>query len=285
MGWFGPDVKKLQAAGDVEGLIGAIGDNSWQVRKDAVEALGEIGDERAVEPLVKALGDVHIFATVEEALGKFGEPAVEPLIKELRNDDTCVAAGRVLGEIGDERAVEPLIEILALSKGGLLTHLLGDARFCAAAKALGKIGDARAAEPLIKIFIKLNSDDSSFFGGKEEHYKAIANSLKGIPGVEAEFERLEAYDKAEEWYTFHGRLEEAAAIRRKKAEMTASRTEIHGDYIDDRDTIIKDSVISKSNIGAGGKSKAEQIKEIKELLDAGAISEEDYQKMKREIVG
>jgi uncharacterized membrane protein len=56
---------------------------------------------------------------------------------------------------------------------------------------------------------------------------------------------------------------------------------VHGDNI----TEIKDSVLNRSSIGAGGKSKAEQIGEIRELLDAGAISEEDYQKMKREIVG
>jgi|ETNmetMinimDraft_12_1059888.scaffolds.fasta_scaffold15153_5 voltage-gated sodium channel len=37
--------------------------------------------------------------------------------------------------------------------------------------------------------------------------------------------------------------------------------------------------------GTGGKSKAEEIKEIKELLDSGAINEDDYEKMKREIIG
>ena len=67
--------------------------------------------------------------------------------------------------------------------------------------------------------------------------------------------------------------------------MAAPKTEIHGDYVDDRDTIIQDSVVSKSNIGAGGKSKAEEIKEIKELLDSGAIDDGDYEKMKREIIG
>ena len=32
-------------------------------------------------------------------------------------------------------------------------------------------------------------------------------------------------------------------------------------------------------------AKAEEIKEIKELLDSGAINEDDYEKMKREIIG
>ena len=63
------------------------------------------------------------------------------------------------------------------------------------------------------------------------------------------------------------------------------QTVVHGDYIDDRDTIIKDSVVNKSNIGAGGKSKVEEIKEIKELLDSGAIDDDEFKQMKKEILG
>ncbi len=43
--------------------------------------------------------------------------------------------------------------------------------------------------------------------------------------------------------------------------------------------------IPKSNIGGGGKSKAEQIKEIKDLLDSGAIDDDEFQQMKKEILG
>ena len=85
-----------------------------------------------------------------------------------------------------------------------------------------------------------------------------------------------------------GKPQEAARIRKLVAEqgsVKVDQTVVHGDYVDDRDTIVKDSVVNKSNIGAGGKSKAEEIKEIKELLDSGAINEDDYEKMKREIIG
>ena len=44
-------------------------------------------------------------------------------------------------------------------------------------------------------------------------------------------------------------------------------------------------MISKSNVGAGGKSKAEQVQNIKELLDSGAIDEKEYKQMKKEILG
>ena len=70
----------------------------------------------------------------------------------------------------------------------------------------------------------------------------------------------------------------------QKAEMGAAKTEIHGDQI--TKTKIKDSVVSKSNIGAGGKSsKAEELREAKALLDEGLINEDDYEKMKKEILG
>ena len=85
-----------------------------------------------------------------------------------------------------------------------------------------------------------------------------------------------------------GENKEAARVRKLKAEQGAvkvDQTVVHGDYIDDRDTIVKDSVISRSNVGPGVKSKAEQIKEIKELLDSGAIDDDELKQMKKEILG
>ena len=103
-------------------------------------------------------------------------------------------------------------------------------------------------------------------------------------------EREEAndYDSAVIIWEQLGDIREAARVRKLKAEqgsVKVDQTVVHGDYVDDRDTIVKDSVVNKSNIGAGGKSKAEEIKEIKELLDSGAIDKDDYEKMKREIIG
>jgi len=74
-------------------------------------------------------------------------------------------------------------------------------------------------------------------------------------------------------------------MREKKGGMAAPKTEIHGDYIDDRDTIIQDSVVSKSNVGAGGKSKAEGLREAKSLLDDGIIDDDEFKQMKKEILG
>ena len=82
-----------------------------------------------------------------------------------------------------------------------------------------------------------------------------------------------------------GETQKAKEVRKKMIDSKASKTVIQGDYVDDRDTIIKDSVINRSNVGAGGKSKAEEIKEIKELLDSGAIDDDEFKQMKKEILG
>jgi HEAT repeat protein len=99
----------------VEPLISALKDSkSWQVRRDAVEALGEIGDPRAVEPLIAALTDLDsgVLGIAAEALGRIGDArAVGPLSAMLKDADLWEdrrAAARALGTIGDVRAVGPL---------------------------------------------------------------------------------------------------------------------------------------------------------------------------------
>ena len=144
MGFFKPNVGKMKTNKDVEGLIKALAHKDWRVRWDVAEALGEVGDGRAVEPLIQALGDaysveskfqddkrVHVVANGPAWLGlgqgivvigevalpalvEIGEPAVEPLIQALKDKMEFVRLGaaRALGEIGDARAVEPLAKSL-----------------------------------------------------------------------------------------------------------------------------------------------------------------------------
>jgi hypothetical protein len=98
-------------------------------------------------------------------------------------------------------------------------------------------------------------------------------------------EKLLEFNKAADIYKKLKMDEDVIRVRNMKADLAAPKTEIHGDYIDDRDTIVKDSVINRSNIGTGGKSKAEEIKEIKDLLDSGAIDGDEFKQMKKEILG
>ena len=72
-------------------------------------------------------------------------------------------------------------------------------------------------------------------------------------------------------------------IIKDESKIKVTQKVVQGDEITRTD--IRDSVVSKSNVGASGKSKAEQIGEIKELLDSGAIDDAEFKQMKKEILG
>ena len=77
-------------------------------------------------------------------------------------------------------------------------------------------------------------------------------------------------------------------MRKLKAEqgsVKVDQTVIHGDYVDDRDTIVKDSVVSKSNIGAGSDDKIAKLEKIAEMKDKGIIDDDEFKQMKKEILG
>jgi HEAT repeat protein len=90
--------------------------DDWGVRQSATEALVKIGPP-SIEPSLKALRDENgdVRKSAAEALGKIGDKrAIEPLIKALgdENGDVRESAAEVLGKIGDKRAVEPLLKAL-----------------------------------------------------------------------------------------------------------------------------------------------------------------------------
>ena len=98
------------------------------------------------------------------------------------------------------------------------------------------------------------------------------------------YEKLLEFDKAAEVYKNWGTENDVIRVRKLKAEQGAVKVTqkvVHGDEV----TEIKDSVLNRSNVGSGGKSKAEELREAKALLDEGLINEDDYEKMKKEILG
>ena len=136
------NVKKLIRAMDKK--------NDTPIRCAAAEALGELGNDRALKPLVEALKDSKsdLQVNAAEALGLIGSArAVEPLITALQHGNYRLTskAAAALGLIGDARAVEPLITIL------MENSALKSISHRAAVVALSQIGDPRAVEPLIDL--------------------------------------------------------------------------------------------------------------------------------------
>ena len=92
------------------------------------------------------------------------------------------------------------------------------------------------------------------------------------------------FEHAAEIYKELGMDDEVIRIR-KGARNKVDQTIIQGDYIDDRDTIVKDSVINRSNIGASSDDKIARLEKIAEMKDKGIIDDDEFKQMKKEILG
>ena len=98
-----------------------------------------------------------------------------------------------------------------------------------------------------------------------------------------ERERALDYDSAIDIWEELGQIDQAARVRKLKADLAAPKTVIHGDYVDDRDTIVNDSVVNKSNIGSGS-SKMQKLEKLNNMREKGAIDDEEFKQMKKEIL-
>lgn len=148
--------KALGEIGDsraVAPLINLLEDISDWVCRSAAKALGKIGDVRAVEPLIRLLEDqdFNIRDSAAYALADLGAPAVEPLVAALKDSHENVRVGATvaLGRIRGAFTVERLI--------AMLNDKEGNVRYVAA-KALCETGDARAIAPLVTVVNKYDSN-------------------------------------------------------------------------------------------------------------------------------
>jgi HEAT repeat protein len=109
-----PDIEKMKQKRDLKGLYKSLKDATLQ--HDAAQALREIGGEQATELLIQAMRDEKTKSLiVVQALGKIGDPrAIDPLIGALSDTDLELrkAAAKALGKIGDPVAIDPLKKTL-----------------------------------------------------------------------------------------------------------------------------------------------------------------------------
>jgi HEAT repeat protein len=111
----------VQALGDwgdgraVEPLLELVQDEDREVRRQVVEALGYLKDERALEPLLNAFftdDDERVRAFAAQSLGNFGDSrAVDKLIQALQDKQSQVRrdAAEMLSWLRDERAIDALL--------------------------------------------------------------------------------------------------------------------------------------------------------------------------------
>jgi HEAT repeat protein len=174
--------KALEGIGPstVEQLIALLKHKESLVRSSSAWVLGWLGDKRAVEPLVEAMGDSLAVGNAAEgqfeaavALGRLGDRRpIEPLIRELKRlaqfedqerlaqfkDEVGDLFGKLPGQAQYQRrsvvkrldalvkigppAVEPLIGVLKDESAHVRSF---------AAEGLGELGDKRAIQPLVAL--------------------------------------------------------------------------------------------------------------------------------------
>jgi HEAT repeat protein len=131
-------------------LVDALQDPVLAVRLAAARSLGNLGETRAIVPILVAFdlpGEMNQ-RRLAEALYAFGPAAVEPLLGVLANvhgtysDNAIGVAERVLGMLRAPEAVKPLTT--------LLTHPEFRVRLNAA-RSLGQIGDHTDTAPIARL--------------------------------------------------------------------------------------------------------------------------------------
>lgn len=148
---------------------------------DVIAALGHIGDERAVEPLIEVLNNTDDDDTHEyiiKALGYIkGEKVVKPLIKALdsTNSYNRTVAAQAFIWISDERAVAPLIKTLKDTDWNVRYE---------ATRALGSIGNQSSVEPLKEA--ALNDSNQNVRISARRALKSMNVEISNVTRVENE---------------------------------------------------------------------------------------------------
>jgi HEAT repeat protein len=154
-------------------------------RRVVAEALGEIGDTRAVEQLINVI-DYGNHERFEETVRQ----------SDMFDWDVSIAAAEALGKIGDTSAVEPLINMLEAGASDRDRDRSG----WPATIALGAIGDSRAIEPLLtelcnsceEILEDVEDNDGLDYGGDIPEWYAcqvVPKALIQIEDKKAIFQR------------------------------------------------------------------------------------------------
>jgi HEAT repeat protein len=111
-------VAAMRDLGDLTSALSAfVGDDQYQLRREAAEVLGTLGDAQAVGPLAEATRDINpwVRGAAAYALGRLGDKrALKPLIASTQDSSGWVrqCALRALGLLGDRRALKTLEDFM-----------------------------------------------------------------------------------------------------------------------------------------------------------------------------
>ncbi len=164
----------------VPGLLKLLESSKRDVRRGAAELLGEIADNRAIQPLADLLGDKEFFVrcAAGRALAKYGTRVIPTLARLLKNSNNKARseAATILGEMDDTRAAVALVSALDSTPDSYITSNI--------INALVKLG-SKSIDPLLPILKK---------NGRKRIRNAM-EALSRIPDPRVVAPLLEAQDK------------------------------------------------------------------------------------------
>ena len=140
-------LKDIHDKSAVNLLVASLGDESWRVRKIAVELLSGFEDKEDMLPLLidclRSEDNAGLRNSAVEALETIGAGAIDSLLLYIDDDDHDLRKQIVdiLGNIGDKKVVSYLINSLSDPDENVKS---------AAAENLGKIGDDEAVNSLME---------------------------------------------------------------------------------------------------------------------------------------
>lgn len=135
---------------DLTFIVSDLQADKSETRRNAAKLLGQIGNQRIIPELIKALDDNNwsVREAAVESLGKIGDRTIFPhLLRRFHNDKSLnvrLAIAWSLGEIGEDTGVAPLVEFAIKSPRELRMGF-------ACINALRKIASTDAIIGLIKI--------------------------------------------------------------------------------------------------------------------------------------
>ena len=112
---------------------------------------------------------------------------------------------------------------------------------------------------------------------------------KTLKEIAYEKEKLLDFKGAIEIFEKLKMYEDSKRVRKKMQDwgsVKVDQTVVHGDYVDDRDTFVRDSVVSKSNIGAGGDGDdlAAKLQQLAQMHKDGILSDEQFEAAKNKLL-
>jgi HEAT repeat protein len=115
-------------------LLDSIASETGDVKKEAIIALGKIGDPKAIPSLYIALledKNNDIRERAAEALGQIGDPkvidALSKALLEDKNKNVRLKSAEALGKIGSKKAIQPLHNTLSTETDNAVKKAISNA--------------------------------------------------------------------------------------------------------------------------------------------------------------